>query len=313
MSEFKSEVIAYEDLQLEGAGFVNPRNKTGLDKASLLALSAAIEEGGLMYPLIVHRLTKDDETINVVVGGQRRYKAIGLLLDADKGKAFKDGIPCNVREGETTPLDAEIDALMDGVQREDLSSFEQAEAMANLKTRGMAQKDIATRLKKSPAWVSRFLTAHEKAAPPLVRAWREGKLPADTVLDLATLPAEEQEAAVTEQLSDRSDGGKRGAAKGRKKAKAKAAKAKGKPAKDESAWLSRADIRDFADKMKATPKEAKYAQGFRDGLMFMMGEIGVAEIGKEVVAVLKEYEKAKAAAAKAKPAKDENEGEGEDE
>jgi ParB family chromosome partitioning protein len=298
-----TQFVPYTDLQLEGAGFINPRTSTALDKASLEELTKSIKADGLRAPLVVHKLMDGsvEKLKYIIVSGQRRYKA----LEKIHADMFPEGIPCIVRENMDL-LAAQVEALGDNIQRGDLSSYEITVAMEALIDGGMAQKDISKRLCKSPAWVSRYLGAAKKACAELREAWKGNTVPQDVILDLAELPKDKQPEALAEVIAERASGGKTaaGAASKKAKGKAKAAKAakaeKGKKGKKPKApkaddapdKLSTKDGRYYATQLKAaTKKNEPYAAGVRDGIMLFLGELTIDEIfnDKEVTRVMKEF------------------------
>lgn len=275
----------YKDLVAHEEDFDNPRER--FDMSKIKELAASIKERGLTYPLQVWETEKNGEKMALVIGGARRLKAIGLLVDSGDWPEGR-GIECNITKAKTLK-DAQYDAVDDNMHREDLSSYEMAKSIASLKMMGDAQNEIAKRLGKSEAWVSRHLMAFEKAATPLKNAWKAGKIPVDTVMDLAKLDPEEQKAEVEVQLAMREKAGRAGQSKARKAAKKKTKKAQRAGAKELQGLLLYAE--------KAPRSESPYCKGVYDTLRFALGLIEEEDFGADFKRFRKELDKKLAAEA----------------
>jgi ParB-like chromosome segregation protein Spo0J len=219
-----TETRPYGELKLTSEDFQNPRilNRSGLSKKDLRELALDIARRGLLYPLLV-------DADGLIIGGQRRYLAIGLILTeegcllghVDEHDAYalaarcrefqRDGIPVRRIEGD---LDAAATALADNLHRADLSSFEVAERLAafNSDEGGPTGAELARRIGKSKTYVSRMLKAWRGASPALKRAWSAGTIAYDTVKQIAELPTAEQPAAVAraERALERAKPGPKG-------------------------------------------------------------------------------------------------------
>ena len=86
------------------------------DEKALRELADSIAEKGLLQPIVVRKLS---ETEYMVVAGERRFRAYGLL--------GKETIPAIISEGNVDEL-----ALIENMQREDLTPLELADALARL-------------------------------------------------------------------------------------------------------------------------------------------------------------------------------------
>lgn len=194
--------------------FVNPRTLTssGLDHESLRELALTIGRNGLLTRLIVSADvsakpgSRGEVSVSyLIVAGQRRFCAIGLLLDwrtwlADdllageaeifdrRADQFRSAVPVELSD------DSDLDAvaLVDNLHRRDLSSYETARALAQMDDTGAS---LARRVGRSPSWVSRHLTCWRQAGPQLAAAWHLG-LAFERVLELAPLSHDEQAAAL---------------------------------------------------------------------------------------------------------------------
>ena len=100
------------------------------------SLAQSIKQNGLLQPLTVRR-TDDGYQL---VAGERRLRAAKML-----GMEFVPCIPVTITERNSAVM-----ALIENIQRKDLSYFDEAEAIAKLiDFYGMTQEDAAIKLGKS--------------------------------------------------------------------------------------------------------------------------------------------------------------------
>lgn len=124
------------------AGTQQPR-KT-FDGEELDSLAASIRQNGILQPLLVRRCGSEYE----VIVGERRLRAAKL--------ARAGTVPCMVVEMEDR--DAAVCSLLENLQRQDLSCFEEAEAIARLISEfGMTQAQAAERLGKQQSTIANKL------------------------------------------------------------------------------------------------------------------------------------------------------------
>jgi ParB/RepB/Spo0J family partition protein len=127
-------------------------------EAGMKELETSIRANGVIIPLIV-RPHKDRFRL---VAGERRWraaKAVGLRQ-----------VPAQIRD-DLTAATAELLALTDNLQREDLAPLEIAEALAKLVDAGLSQVDLAKQLGKDPAWINRHLALRE-----MPESWRDAMI-----------------------------------------------------------------------------------------------------------------------------------------
>ncbi len=125
--------------------FPNPAQpRKYFDSISLEELTASIEEFGVLQPISVRRVRGGYE----IVAGERRFRAAE--------NAGLDTIPAiimNIDEKKSALL-----ALLENLQRDDLSFFEVAESYQNLiKSQGFTQEEIAKKLGKSQSNIANKL------------------------------------------------------------------------------------------------------------------------------------------------------------
>lgn len=125
--------------------FPNPSQpRKYFDSISLEELTVSIEEFGVLQPISVRKVRGGYE----IIAGERRFRAAE--------NAGLDTIPAiimNIDEKKSALL-----ALLENLQRDDLSFFEIAESYQNLiRTQGMTQEDIAKKLGKSQSTIANKL------------------------------------------------------------------------------------------------------------------------------------------------------------
>ncbi|MEY8717235.1 ParB/RepB/Spo0J family partition protein [Francisella philomiragia] len=108
------------------------------------SLAESIRENGVIQPIIV--TAKKDDGVHHIIAGERRYLA--------SQKAGLTTIPCIVRQEES---DANIILLqlLENDQRENVSPFEEADALRDLiENKNVKKSDIAKVLGRDNSWIS---------------------------------------------------------------------------------------------------------------------------------------------------------------
>ena len=109
----------------------------------MLALANSIKENGILQPLLIRRMNNSDYC--EIIAGERRLRAAIL--------AGVDTVPCI--EMDIDREQSAVYSILENVQREDLSFFEEAVAIGQLMTVfGMTQQDISKALGKSQSALS---------------------------------------------------------------------------------------------------------------------------------------------------------------
>ena len=111
---------------------------------SIQELAESIQEHGVLQPILVRKASQGYE----LVAGERRWRAA-------RAAGLKE-VPCLLRE--LTEEQNVLVALIENVQRENLNSMEEAEAIHEMVTTfGMSQADAAKSLGKSRPYVANAL------------------------------------------------------------------------------------------------------------------------------------------------------------
>lgn len=118
--------------------------RKNFDEESLNELASSIKEHGVFQPIIAKKSIKGYE----IVAGERRVKASKL--------AGLTTIPAIIKDFTDEEM-MEI-ALLENLQRENLSALEEAEAYNSLKTKlNLTQEELATKVGKSRSYITNML------------------------------------------------------------------------------------------------------------------------------------------------------------
>jgi len=129
--------------------------RKSIDPERLQELANSIVANGLIHPITVKRTGEDQY---MVIAGERRFRAFGLLK--------RTSIPAIISEGDTDEL-----ALIENIQREDLSPIDEFQAVARLMDKhGYSQGDAASALGKSRVTINELMSLAGLAASILDEA-----------------------------------------------------------------------------------------------------------------------------------------------
>ena len=152
-----------EELQLDEIRPNPYQPRKNFDEENLKDLSDSIRKNGVFQPIIVR---KSSVMGYEIIAGERRFRASKL--------AGKDSIPAIVRAIDDEQM-MEV-AVLENLQREDLSPLEEAEAYSTLmKNLKITQSELSERLGKSRPYVANYLRLLD--LPREVKAFvQDGKL-----------------------------------------------------------------------------------------------------------------------------------------
>ncbi len=132
----ESKVVSIDEIR------PNPyQPRVEFDDEALMELSQSIRENGLIHPITVRKENDGYE----IVAGERRYRAMKIAGMLD--------IPVIVIDADEVQM-AEM-ALVENIQRENLSAIEEAKAYVQImKTSGISQSQLALKVGKSQSAVA---------------------------------------------------------------------------------------------------------------------------------------------------------------
>ena len=124
----------------------NPHQpRTDFDLADMQSLAESIAQNGILQPLTVR---KDADQRYELVAGERRLRAAKL--------AGLQSVPCIILD--ISERNSAIMALVENIQRQDLSFFDEASAIEKLISYyGMTQEDAAAKLGKAQSTIANKL------------------------------------------------------------------------------------------------------------------------------------------------------------
>jgi ParB family transcriptional regulator, chromosome partitioning protein len=155
------------------------RDQPRKDPGDLGGLTESVREHGVLEPLLVRHLPESDKYM--IISGERRYHAAS--------RAGLREVPCiekDVGDAETLEL-----ALIENLQRKDLTPFEEADGVQALGERfGMTHEEIARKISKGRSSITELLSL--RSIPDEVKAQciEQGVLSKSQLLQVARQPSE---------------------------------------------------------------------------------------------------------------------------
>jgi ParB family chromosome partitioning protein len=159
-----TEGVNYVPIERISPNPYQPRSE--IHDENLQELCASIKEHGILQPLIV---TEDENQVGdfILIAGERRLRAASL--------AGLESVPVLVRENMTNQQQLEL-ALIENLQREDLSAIEAAQAYQQLVEEfKLSHEEIALRVGKSRTAVTNTIRLL-KLPQDVIDAIAEGKI-----------------------------------------------------------------------------------------------------------------------------------------
>lgn len=137
--------------------------RTVFNRDKIRELADSIEEHGLLQPITVRPIEED---MYEIIAGERRFRAMKML-----NFTRADAIVRYLTDNETAAV-----ALIENIQRENLSSIEEARAYKKLlEMDDLTQKDLAQNLGKSQSFIANKLRLL-KLSPSVIEALDKGTI-----------------------------------------------------------------------------------------------------------------------------------------
>jgi len=144
-SEDQSDKVISIEVNMIIAGIYQPRSF--FDERQLSELSKSIEKHGVIQPIVVRRADGDSNVFEIIAG-ERRYRASKMA-----GLPSVPAIVKNVSNSKALEF-----AIIENVQREDLSAIEEARGYKQLIDEfGYTQDKVAAKLGKSRSYVANIV------------------------------------------------------------------------------------------------------------------------------------------------------------
>ncbi|MCH4354780.1 nucleoid occlusion protein [Staphylococcus sp. HMSC068D03] len=160
------------------------------DSSKITELAESIDEHGLLQPIVVRPI---EENMYEIIAGERRFRALQSLH-----KSQADVIIRHMNDEETAVV-----ALIENIQRENLSAVEEAEAYKKLlEIGGTTQNELAKSLGKSQSFIANKLRLL-KLAPKVISRLREGKITERHARAVLSLKEDDQEKLIEQVISQK--------------------------------------------------------------------------------------------------------------
>lgn len=160
------------------------------DSSKITELAESIDEHGLLQPIVVRPI---EENMYEIIAGERRFRALQSLH-----KSQADVIIRHMNDEETAVV-----ALIENIQRENLSAVEEAEAYKKLlEIGGTTQSELAISLGKSQSFIANKLRLL-KLAPKVINRLREGKITERHARAVLSLKEDDQEKLIEQVISQK--------------------------------------------------------------------------------------------------------------
>lgn len=144
-SDDKSEDVSLQHLPMENIVPNRYQPRTDFDRDRIKELAASVKEHGLLQPITVRPI---EEGMYEIIAGERRFRALKILNREEAEVIVKY----------LTDTESAAIALIENIQRENLTAIEEARAYQKLLMMdGITQKNLAQNLGKSQSFIANKL------------------------------------------------------------------------------------------------------------------------------------------------------------
>lgn len=173
---------------IENPNNVRNGSSEGFDDKSLNELADSIFSVGLIEPLIVYG--GDDGTYQLLAGARRR-RACGLLVETKRWKKTQT-VPCLTRGARVSDGDQVMLALIENLQRVDISPMDEARGYRQLvDEHGWTQADLARSVGRASGHITKRL-ALLTIDPKFEAFIAKGTVTLETAYEISQLPEKKQ-------------------------------------------------------------------------------------------------------------------------
>jgi ParB family chromosome partitioning protein len=168
--------------------------RTKVQVKPIEGLAESIAEVGLLNPILLRPFEGDYK----LIAGHRRFAAIAMLVDQNRHSGEIEAI---LHDGDISEADVTVMQLVENLQREDIDPLDEAGGYMRLLEFDMSQADIARKVGRSRAHVTKrlsLLALPEKAKAAL----RKEDITIEYALTIASLDAEDAEEFCKGRLDD---------------------------------------------------------------------------------------------------------------
>jgi len=170
----------------------NPRKDFGeIAGSDMTELADSIREHGVLQNLLVRPVTGEEDRAWLIVFGERRWRAIGILVNEGSWNPDAPNIPVKVRQ--MSDEDHIALALIENLQRVDPNPMEEAEAFAQLQRlnkKRWTTEEIARRINKTQRFVQQRLQLVANLDGKAKDALRAGEINVEQARLIAQAPQE---------------------------------------------------------------------------------------------------------------------------
>jgi ParB family transcriptional regulator, chromosome partitioning protein len=128
-------------------------------------LAMSIEKNGLLNPIIVMEDKQDKDKVTLIAG-ERRLRAFRLLLRLK--------IPAIVLPFSNKAVDIWSKQIIENMQRDDLTTIEKADSIAELRESGLSSKEVSNKLGLNDRTVRKYLQISDLSQEEKARISTEG-------------------------------------------------------------------------------------------------------------------------------------------
>jgi ParB family transcriptional regulator, chromosome partitioning protein len=164
------------------------------DAGALNELAQSIKARGLLQPITVRPIGKDSYQI---VAGERRWRAYKLLAETQGLDAF-GAILCHVKR--MSDADRDLAAIIENLQRVDVTPMEEAHAFQRLKAGGMTEEAIASAV-GSPVFRVRWRLQLLNLAPEIRKLFESEAIDRQSAMEIGRLPDHAQQVRMVQLVN----------------------------------------------------------------------------------------------------------------